>query len=272
MSLKTITDWTTRHGNIYFASDAFAGCERAEVMSTTIPVKLKRDVEERFVIGLRSRSMLTSTGQNAHDYPAAVAKKEIAWLSLHAVPKKAPVGFAFLGSNAQYLPAAHISLHEKFLDMSSYILPEDQRFVHPTLWHWDMHASNIFVQDNRITCLIDWQSAWAGPLSLQFQYPKLVSYNGPTMLRLPENFKSLEDDEKARIRKQVERSLVLYVYKTETAKVNPLLDELLQIPHRVTRKHTVEFAANTWDEDIIPFRQCLIRLERFVHPALTTPR
>jgi len=96
-----------------------------------------------------------------------------------------------------------------------------------------------------------------------------VDYNGEVLLRLPENYERLEEgDEKARIRKQVEKSIVLYTYETETEKTNPFLSEILRIHHGRTRRVTVEFAANTWDGDIIPFRQCLIRIERFVYSSL----
>lgn len=56
------------------------------------------------------------------------------------------------------------------------------------LWHWDMHAPNFFVKDDRITSLIDWQSMWADPLFFQYRYPKLVHYTGDAILRLPEHY------------------------------------------------------------------------------------
>lgn len=124
------------------------------------------------------------------------------------------------------------------------------------------------MKDGRIINLIDWQDVWAGPLFLQFRHPKVVDYNGEVLLKLPANYESLEDgDEKARIRKQVEKSLVLYAYEAETEKTNPLLSEILRVKYGRTMRETVQFAADTWDGDIIPFRQCLIRMERFVDPS-----
>ena len=123
------------------------------------------------------------------------------------------------------------------------------------------------MRDDRITSLIDWQSTWAGPLFLQYRYPKLANYTGDVMLRLPEDYKDMEKSEKDRVAKQVERSLVQYLYETETKKVNPLLVEINDIPQGTTRRQTIEFAEDTWEGDILPFRQCLIRLERFVLPS-----
>jgi hypothetical protein len=170
----------------------------------------------------------------------------------------------FPESEAQKSPEAHIALHKKYLDVSPYILPKDERMARSTLWHWDLHAPNIFVKDDQITGLIDWQSAWAGPLFLQYRYPKLVRYPGDVMLRLPENYKTLDKTEQDRVATQVEKSLVQYFYEIETRKENPLLAAVNAIPHRPTRKQTVDFVENTWEDDILPFRQCLIRLERFV--------
>ncbi len=132
-----------------------------------------------------------------------------------------------------------------------------------TLWHWDMHAANIFVKDDQITSIIDWQSAWAGPLFLQYQYPKLVNYNGKVILRLPENYKDMEKGEKDQVANQVERSLVQYLYEIETQKQNPLLVEVNNVPQRETRTQTIGYGEDTWDGDILPFRQCLIRIERY---------
>lgn len=87
------------------------------------------------------------------------------------------------------------------------------------------------------------------------------------MLRLPENYKDMEKSEKDRVSDQVERSLVQFLYETETKKQNPLLVKVNGISQGTTRRRTIEFAEDTWDGDILPFRQCLIRLERFVSSA-----
>jgi len=83
------------------------------------------------------------------------------------------------------------------------------------------------------------------------------------MLKLPEHYDALVDEEeKARIRAQVERSLALWVYESETKMSNPILHELFHLPQWRTRRDMVEFASNMWEGDILPFRQCLIRIVR----------
>lgn len=133
-----------------------------------------------------------------------------------------------------------------------------------TLWHWDLHASNFFVKDEQVTCIIDWQSSWTGPLFVQYRYPKIVHYAGEVMLRLPEAYETMEGDEKLRVSRQVERSLVQYLYEAKTKKTNPLLANIINIPQRTIRKQTIAFAEDSWEGSILSFRQCLIRVERFV--------
>jgi hypothetical protein len=87
------------------------------------------------------------------------------------------------------------------------------------------------------------------------------------MMKLPESYDTLEDeDEKMRVRTQVEKSIVLWTYETETKTTNPILHNVLHINQGRTRRDTIDFSANTWDGDIIPFRQCLIRIARYVWP------
>lgn len=86
-------------------------------------------------------------------------------------------------------------------------------------------------------------------------------------MRLPEGYKDMEKSDKDRVADQVERSIVQFLYEAEAKKQNPLLVRVHDTPQGTTRRRTIEFAEDTWDGDILPFRQCLVRLERFVSPA-----
>lgn len=135
----------------------------------------------------------------------------------------------------------------------------------PTLWHRDIRAPNIFVHQDRVAGLIDWQDTWVGPLFFQARQPRLVNYSGELMMKLPESYDALEDEsEKRRLRSQVEKSNLLWKYETESKEKNPILHDRSQIKQSLTRRDAVDFAVNTWDEDIIPFRECLIRIARYV--------
>ncbi|KAH9205444.1 kinase-like domain-containing protein [Leptodontidium sp. 2 PMI_412] len=257
----------SRYGNIYFAKDSFPGCEKIEV-SGDISDTLKKEVEERFTIGPVVEHVFWRRDQTSMPMergpcgrPRTLANNQVTWLSQYA-PRETPPS-VFQKSAAQESPDAHIALYKKYLDISLYILPKDERMVRSTLWHWDLHASNLFVKDDQVTCIIDWQSNWAGPLFVQYRYPKIVHYAGEVVLRLPEDYESIEGNEKVKASRQVERSLVQYLYGAKTKKKNPLLTNIIDIPQRTVRKQTIAFAEDSWEGGILPFRQCLIRLERY---------
>ena len=158
---------------------------------------------------------------------------------------------------------AHIELHKKFEAVIDGLLPSDKRLQEAHLWHWDLHASNIFVDGHRITSILDWQNIWAGPLFLQARVPGLFRYDDELMLYLPENFKDMETgEEKDLIRQKVEKSIVLHTYYEQNRERNPKLRDTFLLPHLEMIQHTISFAEDTWGRDIIPFRQCLIRIAR----------
>jgi len=96
-----------------------------------------------------------------------------------------------------------------FLDTDPYILPKDKKLVSSTLWHWAIRSENLFVEGAELLASLTGRKQ-AGPLFLQFRHPKLMDYNGEVLLKLPDDYESLDEgNEKARIRNQAERSIVL---------------------------------------------------------------
>lgn len=194
------------------------------------------------------------------DYLASIANREIQWLERHADPSEKARPFQ---AGEQQSIDVHIALYRKFLQATDKILPEERDLVKPALWHWDLHAPNIFVKDNKITSIIDWQDCWAGPLLLQEWRPRLLNYHGELMFELPSHYKSLpEGDEKKEIRSAVEKSLLLFSFESQTQVGIPTLGRIFQLPRIKTIRETVHFASNTWKRERIPFRECLLRLQR----------
>lgn len=92
-----------------------------------------------------------------------------------------------------------------------------------------------------------------------------MDYHGEVILKFPENFKDLEDDEKKTLRRQVASSIILHLYAIYTAKENPRLSKVFHGENGRTRSRPIAFAGDTWADDIIPFRESLIRVERYGH-------
>lgn len=57
--------------------------------------------------------------------------------------------------------------------------------------------------------------------------------------------------------------ILLYSYEQDTVQQNPTLERILRrIPHLLTVKRAIEFFADAWDRDVIPFQEYLIKIER----------
>ena len=165
-------------------------------------------------------------------------------------------------SKAQLSPEEHIKLLNRYHDAISYLIPSDVDLVRPVLWHPDIHDGSIFVHQGRIASVIGWQSTWIWPLILQARTPRLIDYHGEIKLKLPENLKALDKDERSRVRDQVSKSIQLYLYERKTAKDNPLLNRALRQSFGKLLCQLVDFAGNSWDDDILRIRECLIKLEK----------
>lgn len=169
-------------------------------------------------------------------------------------------------SAAQNNPQAHIQLLEKYLSIVPYLMDVDPDLSRPTLWHDDLHSSNLLVQNNHISAVIDWQGSWAGPLFLQVQPSPLVDYHGDLLLNRPDNFDELDSEDQAQIKRKIFKSTLFQLYLMETEKRNPSLARAFHLDYGKTRRLAIELAGNTWDDDIVSFRESLIQVEKYSFP------
>lgn len=184
----------------------------------------------------------------------------MAWIERYAVPK--PPDDPLLASSAQNDPQAHLRLLEKYTQIVPHIVNIDSILTRPTLWHPDLHTSNLFVDNGHITAIIDWQDTWTGPLFLQAQASAVVNYQGSILLERPNNFDDLDVEQQAQIKEKISKSILLQLYLMETKDRNPILARAFHFYHGKTRRLPLELAGNTWDDDIVSFREALINVER----------
>ncbi|KAF7923997.1 hypothetical protein EAE99_006658 [Botrytis elliptica] len=239
------------HGSIYFTEDWFSGCEKAEVLND-IPIELKKEVEESFVIGPRVEdtswkeelsALRIDHGpwKTAHDFLKSQANNQIKWLSQSNL-RESPKDSFF---NSQHSPGAHIDLYNRFLDIHRFITPEDARMTQSNLWHTEIDSDHVFVKDGNITSRIDWQFAWTGPLFLQFDDPDFTKYNRAMKLKDFKEASPLAHDG-SRVRRVGFGFSRKDLYELEIAEQSSLLNKMKNVP-----------AAN-----IVKLRQRLIKLER----------
>lgn len=145
------------------------------------------------------------------------------------------------------------------------IVPKDPELGSPRLWHPDFHAGNIYVNDQgRISCIIDWQGAWTTPVFIGASPPLLLDYGVDMLMKLPDNFKQLDDATKEQLRYRVAQSIFIHSYETLTAENNPLMYKMMHHPHGQTLKQLEAFTGATWDNCLYPLQECLISVERYV--------
>lgn len=92
-------------------------------------------------------------GKISSDYVAAIVHREIAWIEDFADPKS--LSNPFYNSQAQNSPEAHILLLQRLLKVTFFLIRQHADTTASTLWHSDIHASNILVGQGHVTSLID---------------------------------------------------------------------------------------------------------------------
>ncbi|RAL04061.1 uncharacterized protein BO80DRAFT_486328 [Aspergillus ibericus CBS 121593] len=89
-----------------------------------------------------------------------------------------------------------------------------------------------------------------------------LDYNGDLVLELPENFKQLDEKTPNAVKDKVTNSILVYLYEKYTAERNPILSKVFQYPTGKTLTDPIHFVGNTWDGDILPLRESLIRIQK----------
>ncbi|EME87090.1 uncharacterized protein MYCFIDRAFT_152052 [Pseudocercospora fijiensis CIRAD86] len=269
----------SRYGSIYYRSDAFEGCSTFEV-SGDLPQSAKTYAEDRFAIGPVAESALWETESsssfadrgpwlNAQDYLRAISRRERA--------KLARTDLSATEDDSDELESAQhrLALLDKFDAVSAYLPPSNTNLDKAALSHWDLRAPNIFVKDGRITSLIDWQDNWVEPFFMQEKRPQLIDYHGELMLRLPDDYETMQDkDEKKKVCNKVQKSLVYWRYGRQTQRQNPVLRELFDLPLARVRRETVSFASNISHGEALPLRESLYQLQQQwpnLQPGLPCP-
>ena len=165
-------------------------------------------------------------------------------------------------------PKLHIEQYKRFFKVIPLIASEEthlknrQGLMRGTLGHWDLNAANIFVKDNRISTIIDWQGASILPLFFHAEAPQLVDYPGEKQLELPEDFAQMEPgDEKDALERHVESSILDWTYYNATGQVkgSPIhpIHAVYQSPTTRRVQQLIGCAEGSWETSIYPFFQCI---------------
>lgn len=134
----------------------------------------------------------------------------------------------------------------------------------PTLWHKDLHMGNIYVAPNgnsQIASIIDFQSQSVLPAFLQAQWPIFLTpppvyTQGLVLPKRPEEFeefKALDEQSKALVRREYSQKFMAKAYETSTIIEDKAAYSAINVP-RVFKEILVS------DIGVIPLRECLIEI------------
>ncbi|KAL6704899.1 Phosphotransferase enzyme [Coniothyrium glycines] len=242
-----------RLGSLYFKDSGIAGCEPAVVREGVSDCV--DHIEATYCIGpITRREFWEKERKEMHhhgpwtscvDYLDSIAQREIDWINRYAKPHEQDNMTWQYVHPEQNSSKAHTHLLQKFRSAVPYIVPRDPQLVSPRLWHPDFHAG-----------------AWTAPAIIGANPPLVLDYGVDMLMKLPENFKSLDDATKDELRYQVSQSILIHKYEATTAEKNPLMHKVIRHPHGQTLKQLEAFAGSTWDNCLYPFQDCLINVER----------
>ncbi|KAL5334688.1 kinase-like domain-containing protein [Aspergillus crustosus] len=146
--------------------------------------------------------------------------------------------------------------------------PTLAQFARPTLWHTDLHMGNIFVapdNNSQITELIDVQSLSVLPLFLQARWPVFLQppreyTKGLVQAVLPEDFDSLDEEDKTTALQEWTQAKMAKAYEVSTFLENRPAHSAMNVPH-VFRELFIRIGEIS-DVGNVPLRECLIKISR----------
>jgi hypothetical protein len=170
------------------------------------------------------------------------------------------------------LPKDMLDLLNQYLRLAPAMVPPPPLTAEDThsstLWHPDPHLDNVFVdpKSKKITNVIDWQGAAALPFFYQCGVPTMFRHRGAVSNDLtiwpkrPDNYDSLEEDEKEEIDNLIKSECLHKCYLAITRKKNPRHWAALQSQDD-ERIHPIRIIQNVWEDlDVFFLRRALIRI------------
>jgi hypothetical protein len=207
-------------------------------------------------------------GADIHSYIKAVVDCEIKWIQSYA---NSPNAQNQLG--ARHSAVQHISLLKKWLSLSPAVLPAPE-YCTPTLSHPDLHAANIFVNDDdsmSVTAIIDWQGAAIRPL-FETVVPKFINIDTKNLKYaqlpagdlqqpvLPDNFDELDVAQKLNARAEVRHVASNHLFLRLVCQLRPVLYAAFRLHQMEDLRRAIYYSSHSWSDGLPLLEQCLLSL------------
>jgi len=208
-------------------------------------------------------------GFDPQSFVAGLVKCEKEWIRRFAVPR--PQGDPFIRSEDDNSPTKHIEALDMYLAASEHLVLAEP-FATPTLWHTDLHQSNIFVSPtppHDILAVIDWQDVSVSPLSAQVVFPKALRYDGKNfhfdqkvpVPPLPDDFQTRSPEEKVALKREQLDAFIQF-YHGKLMQGDPLRMASQGLPDTATAVEPIYAMSRSWDVGLHVTRHWLARIQR----------
>ncbi|KAJ5563512.1 hypothetical protein N7535_008676 [Penicillium sp. DV-2018c] len=225
-----------------------------------------KEVNHQILIPLFLTFPFSRAGKDAQEYTSAIGRNEMMWIKTYAVARMNH----YRSTQNQELPEDGISLLEKYMNVSSYLVPQqsDEPSSANVLWHPDLHLDNIFIDPDtcRITAIVDWQSACVAPLFYQSDVPRMCRHFRPVregwvVPERPEGFENMSRDEQERVDHDLESETIHKYYEAQVYKRAPLHWAVLQQPAIPILRKPVWLVSRVWENrDLFFLRESLMNI------------
>ncbi|KDQ19234.1 hypothetical protein BOTBODRAFT_102584 [Botryobasidium botryosum FD-172 SS1] len=267
-----------QYGSLYYKEDVSPELQKLPLYADHSPIK---DGSDRFRVGPSTQrsfwcgereSMELDRGpwRLPEDFLAAAARSETAWINAYARPR-VYVDYA----HTDDLPAAHIDMLERYIRAVKVpgVAPAHHPLFRPTIWHSDLHMSNIITTSNNdcpveLRGLIDWQHACIMPACLHPQTPAAFTYLGDhitipddaTLPMLPDGYDSLPPSVRSEVDWELSLATASKAYAIALER-HSLRSRIMRVPHREALEALYTAAGECWDQGYLRLRFWLGKLQ-----------
>jgi hypothetical protein len=222
----------------------------------------------RFHYGAALLLLTWGSGTDVHSYVKAAVDCEVKWIQSYS---NTPDAQNQIG--ARHSAVQHITLLNKWLSLAPAVLPSREHCM-PTLSHPDLHAANIFVNDNNsisVGAIIDWQGAAIRPLfetvtpdfvdvdTKNLKYAKLPGgyLQQPV---LPDNFDELGVAQKSEARAEIRQVVSNHQFLKLVRQLRPGLYATLRLHQMEDLRRAIYYSSHSWSDGLPLLEQCLLSL------------
>ncbi|KAF1997562.1 hypothetical protein P154DRAFT_547352 [Amniculicola lignicola CBS 123094] len=229
LEAKLFTIELPASGSIYYTRDLSPGTPKIDIPGSDGELCIGPYAALRWWFGERGD---LDIDRGPHKDPRLVlqtpAERELAWIRAYGRPR-----FPFERAYRETFdykkqdPKEHVNSLVDYIRLAPHLVPTSSKLNLPVLRHPDLQPNNIFIsEDLSITGLIDWQHSLVLPTFLAAGIPNLFqNYDDKESMsfvppQLPDDFESMDEDERAEAQEQFRRRHVHFFYLGFTQRIN----------------------------------------------------